>query len=62
MKKYSNQNIDKSPGKFPGSALRKYLLLPALALLWLSSCKKGLDYANSGTINPTDVWQDSSMI
>ena len=33
----------------------------ALALL-TTSCKKGLDYENTGVIAPENVWKDPNMI
>lgn len=39
----------------------KFILYIALILLG-SSCKKGLDYQNTATINPSNVWTDSVLI
>ena len=46
--KYLNQN--------------KFILYIALIIALGSSCKKGLDYENTGAINPKNVWTDSVLI
>ncbi|MEJ2903485.1 RagB/SusD family nutrient uptake outer membrane protein [Pedobacter panaciterrae] len=39
----------------------KFILYVAL-IVFGSSCKKGLDYENTGAINPQNVWTDSVLI
>lgn len=46
--KYLNQN--------------KFILYIALIIALGASCKKGLDYENTGAINPKNVWADSVLI
>lgn len=38
----------------------KWILFAVLVVL--GACKKGLDYQNTNTINPDNVWSDSAMI
>ncbi|WP_316838208.1 RagB/SusD family nutrient uptake outer membrane protein [Pedobacter nutrimenti] len=43
--------------------LNKYIYILCVVLIALgSSCKKGLDYENTGAINPKNVWTDSVLI
>jgi hypothetical protein len=40
----------------------KSILSVAVLVLFSASCKKGLDYENTGAINPKNVWTDSVLI
>jgi len=40
----------------------KCILCFVLLAVLISSCKKGLDYENTGAINPKNVWTDSVLI
>lgn len=40
----------------------KCILCVVLLAVLISSCKKGLDYENTGAINPKNVWTDSVLI
>ncbi|WP_143305958.1 RagB/SusD family nutrient uptake outer membrane protein [Chitinophaga vietnamensis] len=38
------------------------VFLCAVLLAGITSCRKGLDYVNTGNLNPDNVWKDSTMI
>lgn len=47
----------------PYNRIIKFLVCYSiLVLLTTSACKKGLDYENTGTISPDQVWNDPNMI